>query len=148
MQGRAGNRWHTDSRVGDRWAGTDWQRQGVSEASMTEPAICYILDGILLFYCIITTLLFFRAKWCKSSPEPKEDPTHAELQPGAKADDQQSAATRRKRKQEASDDTYQALQIKDDGNDDYQVIMSTGKNKKAQVPQSLSAKTRTTAPPH
>ncbi|XP_045557353.1 interleukin-5 receptor subunit alpha isoform X1 [Salmo salar] len=29
--GRAGNRWHTDSRVGDRYAGTDWQRQGVSE---------------------------------------------------------------------------------------------------------------------
>ncbi|XP_045556093.1 GTPase IMAP family member 6-like isoform X7 [Salmo salar] len=27
---RAGNRWHTDSRVGDRYAGTDWQRQGVS----------------------------------------------------------------------------------------------------------------------
>ncbi|XP_055733577.1 uncharacterized protein LOC129820711 isoform X4 [Salvelinus fontinalis] len=85
------------------------------------------------------------SQWCKSSPEPKEDPTHA---PGANADDQQSAATRRKRKQEASDDTYQALQIKDDGNDDYQVIMSTGKNKKAQAPQSLSAKTRTTAPPH
>uniref|UniRef100_A0A4W5MJ74 Uncharacterized protein n=1 Tax=Hucho hucho TaxID=62062 RepID=A0A4W5MJ74_9TELE len=34
----------------------------MSQASMTEPAICYILDGILLFYCIITTLLFFRAK--------------------------------------------------------------------------------------
>ncbi|XP_029496404.2 high affinity immunoglobulin epsilon receptor subunit gamma-like [Oncorhynchus nerka] len=120
-----------------------------AEASMTEPAICYILDGILLFYCIITTLLFVRAKWCKSSPEPKEDPTHEELQPGANADDQQSAATRRKRKQEASSDTYQALQIKDDGNDDYQVIMSKGRNKKAQVPQPLSAKTQTraTAPP-
>ncbi|XP_029567994.1 high affinity immunoglobulin epsilon receptor subunit gamma isoform X1 [Salmo trutta] len=120
-----------------------------AEASMTEPAICYILDGILLFYCLITTLLFFRAK-CKSSPEPKEDPTHAELKPGANADDQQSAATRRKRKQETSSDTYQALQIKDDGNDDYQVIMSKGrKNKKAQVPQPLSAKTQTraTAPP-
>nr|XP_046217134.1 high affinity immunoglobulin epsilon receptor subunit gamma-like isoform X2 [Oncorhynchus gorbuscha] len=106
-----------------------------AEASMTEPAICYILDGILLFYCIITTLFFVRAKWCKSSPEPKEDPTHEELQPGANADDQQSAATRR------------ALQIKDDGNDDYQVIMSKGRNKKAQVPQRPSAKTQTTAPP-
>ncbi|XP_045549803.1 UAP56-interacting factor-like isoform X8 [Salmo salar] len=29
--GRAGNRWHTDSRVGDRYAGTDFQRQGVSD---------------------------------------------------------------------------------------------------------------------
>eukprot|EP00063_Salmo_salar_P019985 XP_013994820.1 PREDICTED: UAP56-interacting factor-like isoform X3 [Salmo salar] len=28
---RAGNRWHTDSRVGDRYAGTDFQRQGVSD---------------------------------------------------------------------------------------------------------------------
>jgi hypothetical protein len=28
--GRSGNRGQTDSRAGDRWAGTDWQRQGVS----------------------------------------------------------------------------------------------------------------------
>uniref|UniRef100_A0A8C7C9Z2 T-cell surface glycoprotein CD3 zeta chain n=1 Tax=Oncorhynchus kisutch TaxID=8019 RepID=A0A8C7C9Z2_ONCKI len=64
-----------------------WSSVWPAEASMTEPAICYILDGILLFYCIITTLLFVRAKvghntdclplWYKSSPEPKEDPTHA-----------------------------------------------------------------------
>ncbi|XP_013999406.1 solute carrier family 66 member 3 isoform X2 [Salmo salar] len=27
--GRAGNRWHTDSRVGDRYAGTDWQRRSL-----------------------------------------------------------------------------------------------------------------------
>ncbi|CAB1329029.1 unnamed protein product [Coregonus sp. 'balchen'] len=89
------------------------------EASMTEPVICYILDGILLLYCIITTALFFGAK---------------ELQPGANADDlenlrtdQQSAATRRKHKQEASSDTYQALQKEDDGSDAYQVIMSKGR---------------------
>uniref|UniRef100_A0A673YA58 Uncharacterized protein n=1 Tax=Salmo trutta TaxID=8032 RepID=A0A673YA58_SALTR len=39
-----------------------WSSVWPVEASMTEPAICYILDGILLFYCLITTLLFFRAK--------------------------------------------------------------------------------------
>ncbi|XP_041699876.1 T-cell surface glycoprotein CD3 zeta chain isoform X1 [Coregonus clupeaformis] len=112
------------------------------EASMTEPVICYILDGILLLYCIITTALFFGAKLCKSSPEPKEDSTHAELQPGANADDlenlrtdQQSAATRRKRKQEASSDTYQALQKEDDGSDAYQVIMSKGRKEEKEASQ-------------
>eukprot|EP00063_Salmo_salar_P061438 XP_014036273.1 PREDICTED: E3 ubiquitin/ISG15 ligase TRIM25-like isoform X2 [Salmo salar] len=32
LQYRGGNRWHTHSRVGDRYAGTDWQRQGVSDS--------------------------------------------------------------------------------------------------------------------
>ena len=33
-----------------------------SEAYLTDPAVCYILDGILLFYCIVVTALFFNIK--------------------------------------------------------------------------------------
>ncbi|XP_045556087.1 immune-associated nucleotide-binding protein 8-like isoform X2 [Salmo salar] len=53
---RAGNRWHTDSRVGDRYAGTDWQRQGVSdpevlneqETRQMKPKNIYSLNIVLL----------------------------------------------------------------------------------------------------
>ncbi|XP_038870737.1 T-cell surface glycoprotein CD3 zeta chain-like [Salvelinus namaycush] len=120
-----------------------------AEASLNEPVICYILDGVLILYSIITTVLFFKVKWGQSVTEPVEDSTYAELLTGTIADDyedlrtDQTAATRRKRKQEASSDTYQALQIKNDGREVYQVIESKGrtrkKDKKAKVPQPLSA---------
>uniref|UniRef100_A0A673XYV5 Uncharacterized protein n=1 Tax=Salmo trutta TaxID=8032 RepID=A0A673XYV5_SALTR len=32
------------------------------EASLNEPVICYILDGVLILYSIITTVLFFIVK--------------------------------------------------------------------------------------
>ncbi|CAL1582075.1 unnamed protein product [Knipowitschia caucasica] len=31
--------------------------------SATDPMICYILDGVLITYCIIATALFFREKF-------------------------------------------------------------------------------------
>ncbi|XP_041723871.1 T-cell surface glycoprotein CD3 zeta chain-like [Coregonus clupeaformis] len=120
-----------------------------AEASLNEPVICYILDGVLILYSIITTVLFFKVKWCQSVPEPEEESTYAELLTGPIADDyedlrtDQTAATRQKHRQEASSDTYQALQVKDDESDAYQVIKSKGrtrkkdKAKKAQVPQDL-----------
>ncbi|CAB1346479.1 unnamed protein product [Coregonus sp. 'balchen'] len=91
-----------------------------AEASLNEPVICYILDGVLILYSIITTVLFFKVK---------------------------------KHRQEASSDTYQALQVKDDESDAYQVIKSKGrtrkkdKAKKAQVLQDLSANTQTQTRP-
>ncbi|XP_070979255.1 high affinity immunoglobulin epsilon receptor subunit gamma-like [Oncorhynchus clarkii lewisi] len=128
-----------------------------AEASLNEPVICYILDGVLILYSIITTVLFFKVKWGKSVTAPVEDSTYAELLTGTIADDyeelrtDQTAATRRKRRQEASSDTYQALQIKDDGSEAYQVIESKGrtrkKDKKAKVPQPLSANTQTQTRP-
>ncbi|KAF0026591.1 hypothetical protein F2P81_021328 [Scophthalmus maximus] len=33
-----------------------------TDAFWTEPAICYVLDGILLIYCIVATVLLFREK--------------------------------------------------------------------------------------
>uniref|UniRef100_A0A8C5AHX8 Uncharacterized protein n=1 Tax=Gadus morhua TaxID=8049 RepID=A0A8C5AHX8_GADMO len=34
-----------------------------SEAYLNDPAVCYMLDGILLCYCIIVTALFFNIKF-------------------------------------------------------------------------------------
>ncbi|CAL8267172.1 unnamed protein product [Lota lota] len=34
-----------------------------TEAYLTHPAICYMLDGVLLFYCIVVTALFFNVKY-------------------------------------------------------------------------------------
>ncbi|CAL8370737.1 unnamed protein product [Arctogadus glacialis] len=33
-----------------------------TEAYLNDPAVCYMLDGILIFYCIIVTALFFNIK--------------------------------------------------------------------------------------
>ena len=49
--GRAGNRWHTDSRVGDRYAGTDWQRQGVS-GKFVESLFGNIMKGSPFFLLV------------------------------------------------------------------------------------------------
>ncbi|CAL8388739.1 unnamed protein product [Gadus morhua 'NCC'] len=34
-----------------------------TEAYLNDPAVCYMLDGILLCYCIIVTALFFNIKY-------------------------------------------------------------------------------------
>ncbi|KAL0963515.1 hypothetical protein UPYG_G00307440 [Umbra pygmaea] len=111
-----------------------------STAGLTEPLICYILDGVLLVYCIVTTVLFFTVKWCKQPTEPPIEDTYAQLKPGDKdeyEDLTKTAATRRKRAPEASSDTYQALQVTEDASDAYQVIATKGKGrkKKSKVPQ-------------
>ncbi|KAG7238792.1 hypothetical protein INR49_030336 [Caranx melampygus] len=33
------------------------------EGFFAEPVICYFLDGILIFYCVVATVLFFREKF-------------------------------------------------------------------------------------
>ncbi|KAJ8013259.1 hypothetical protein DPEC_G00051400 [Dallia pectoralis] len=106
--------------------------------SLTEPVICYILDGVLLVYCIVVTGFLFRVKWCKScqTPELILEDTHAQLKPGANdeyEDLTKTTATRRKQKSGASSDTYQALQVTDDTKDTYQVIQSKGKGRKKKV---------------
>ncbi|XP_010878793.1 T-cell surface glycoprotein CD3 zeta chain-like isoform X2 [Esox lucius] len=115
---------------------------------MTDPIICYILDGALLFYSVIATMLFFKIKWCKTSQttEPVPEDTYAQLKPGAHEeyeDLKTATATRPMKRPGASSDTYQTLQVTDDANDAYQVITSKGKGrkkkeKKAQDPQHVS----------
>ncbi|XP_033842270.2 CD247 antigen like [Periophthalmus magnuspinnatus] len=36
--------------------------------SPSDPMICYILDGVLIIYCIVATALFFREKLCREVP--------------------------------------------------------------------------------
>lgn len=38
--------------------------------SISDPNICYILDGLLLLYSIVMTALFFRAKVSTGGPQP------------------------------------------------------------------------------
>lgn len=47
-----------------------------AELWLTSPVTCYILDGFLIIYCLITTALFFREKvrcaWQTSREELRE----------------------------------------------------------------------------
>ncbi|XP_035507455.1 CD247 antigen like isoform X2 [Scophthalmus maximus] len=45
----------------------------LTDAFWTEPAICYVLDGILLIYCIVATVLLFREKFSSEPAEVVED---------------------------------------------------------------------------
>lgn len=92
-----------------------------TEASMAEPFICYILDGILLIYCIAATAIFFREKFSHVLTK-AQDPTnhltsdadgdYEELKP-----DPQSGSSKQKRGQKATDATYQTLQKTGDPNE-------------------------------
>ncbi|XP_071395355.1 CD247 antigen like isoform X2 [Centroberyx affinis] len=97
-----------------------------TEAYLTEPVICYILDGFLVLYCIIATALLLREKFSNLQSEAVGD----------------SAC----QKQEANDAIYQDLQIPE-GTDAYQVIETKGriqarKKKNTQVNESLPAEGR------
>ncbi|XP_058477011.1 high affinity immunoglobulin epsilon receptor subunit gamma-like isoform X1 [Solea solea] len=40
----------------------------------SEPVVCYVLDGILMVYCVVATALFFREKLsCAESQSVEED---------------------------------------------------------------------------
>ncbi|XP_020794877.1 high affinity immunoglobulin epsilon receptor subunit gamma isoform X1 [Boleophthalmus pectinirostris] len=41
--------------------------------SYIDPMICYILDGVLIFYCIVATALFFREKLSHQVPKAVPD---------------------------------------------------------------------------
>ncbi|XP_078142118.1 uncharacterized protein LOC144539849 isoform X2 [Centroberyx gerrardi] len=97
-----------------------------TEAYLTEPVICYILDGFLILYCIVATALLFREKFSALPSEAVGD----------------SAG----QKQEANDAIYQDLQ-RPEGTDAYQVIETKGrkqarKKKNTQVNESLPAEGR------
>ncbi|XP_061484007.1 T-cell surface glycoprotein CD3 zeta chain [Rhineura floridana] len=44
---------------------------GADVPGLTDPRLCYVLDGILLIYAIIITACFVKAKLSKGSPEPQ-----------------------------------------------------------------------------
>lgn len=93
-----------------------------TEASLSPPVVCYILDGFLLLYCIVFTALFFQQKLKSKEASPPsnmaagEDPTYEELPPASP-----SSGAIPKRRQGATEDTYQTLQSSTQ-EDSYQVL--------------------------
>ncbi|XP_029936429.1 CD247 antigen like isoform X2 [Myripristis murdjan] len=86
-----------------------------TEAFLTEPVICYILDGFLVIYCLVITGFLFKEKFSNLG-----DSVHDE--------------------QETNGGIYQELQ-RPPGTDVYQVLETkgkkkTGRKKKAQVNES------------
>ncbi|KAM6895145.1 high affinity immunoglobulin epsilon receptor subunit gamma [Lycodopsis pacificus] len=43
-----------------------WMSFGSASATLTEPQVCYVLDGILFLYGIILTALYCRIKICNA----------------------------------------------------------------------------------
>ncbi|XP_060944547.1 T-cell surface glycoprotein CD3 zeta chain-like [Limanda limanda] len=39
----------------------------------TEPVVCFLLDGILIIYCIVVTALFFKEKLSRGPVEPEDE---------------------------------------------------------------------------
>ncbi|KAE8621254.1 hypothetical protein XENTR_v10004740 [Xenopus tropicalis] len=122
---------------------------------LTDPRLCYILDGLLFIYAIIVTALFFREKLSKVPPEPVVygDSKYAELGPRGQAkydvlntrgDDK--AARRQKRSE--TDSTYTGLQ-RDKMSDPYSDIRTKQPQKRQgkkndPVYQGLSSGSRDT----
>lgn len=105
-----------------------------TEASIAEPFICYILDGILLIYCIVATAFFFREKFYHDLNK-VQDPTnhltsHAESEYEELNPDPHSDPSKRKRRQKVTDPTYQTLQKT---GDPYEVIEMKGRVKKSKT---------------
>ncbi|NP_001165704.1 CD3Z antigen, zeta polypeptide b [Xenopus laevis] len=84
---------------------------------LTDPRLCYILDGLLFIYAVIVTALFFREKLSQKIPEPigYRDSNYAELNPRDQGKYDvlnvrgEEKATRRQKHPEA-DSTYTGLQ--------------------------------------
>ncbi|RXM32002.1 T-cell surface glycoprotein CD3 zeta chain [Acipenser ruthenus] len=46
---------------------------------LTDPKLCYILDGVLLLYGVIITALYFKNKFSKAKDEPQKESLYADL---------------------------------------------------------------------
>ncbi|CAJ1079623.1 T-cell surface glycoprotein CD3 zeta chain-like isoform X1 [Xyrichtys novacula] len=44
------------------------------ETFFRDPIVCYVLDGVLVLYCIVATVLFFRERFSLPPPVPVGEP--------------------------------------------------------------------------
>ncbi|XP_069492038.1 T-cell surface glycoprotein CD3 zeta chain isoform X2 [Ambystoma mexicanum] len=90
---------------------------------LTDPTLCYILDGLLFLYALIITSLFFREKFSKpkdSPATPEEiDDTYNKLSLGQRDEydvlnkngsDAESGGRKQQRRTKPQDGVYSALQ--------------------------------------
>ncbi|CAI5772818.1 T-cell surface glycoprotein CD3 zeta chain isoform X1 [Podarcis lilfordi] len=133
-----------------------------SALGLTDPRLCYILDGILLIYAIIITACFVKLKISKGSPEPQTSQNSEDLYNrlshgtrdeyaslGAKqtdADIEVGGKAQHRRKQ-AQDRVYSALQ-RDKMAEAYSEIGKKGERRRGKgsetVYQGLSKATKDT----
>ncbi|XP_041940333.1 high affinity immunoglobulin epsilon receptor subunit gamma-like isoform X1 [Alosa sapidissima] len=108
----------------------------VAEAtSVSDPVICYVLDAVLLLYCIVFTALYFREKFLRSPTTQEENNQTQEGEGGTyeavgTQSNPETGAVRRQRAP-AADDHYAALQHRT--GDTYAQIQNKKKKKDAQA---------------
>ncbi|KAG9271078.1 T-cell surface glycoprotein CD3 zeta chain-like [Astyanax mexicanus] len=103
--------------------------------SLSDPVTCYILDAVLLLYCIIFTALYFRIKFARiqSDTSVPQESVYEGLNKNAMTDEYETLAgqsgqaggpVRRNRVQQ-EEGQYEAL--RSPSNDDYQEIPKKAK---------------------
>ncbi|XP_075449730.1 T-cell surface glycoprotein CD3 zeta chain isoform X2 [Ascaphus truei] len=127
---------------------------------LTDPRLCYILDGILFLYAVIVTALFFKEKLTAKAPPPPYEKdenlynalSHAqrdEYDELNKGGDPEKGARRQQRRKPQQDTVYTALQ-KDKMGEEYSKIGMKGEQQRKRgkgndtVYQGLSTATRDT----
>ncbi|XP_066562397.1 T-cell surface glycoprotein CD3 zeta chain [Amia ocellicauda] len=122
-----------------------------SISGLTDPKLCYILDGILLIYGIIITALYFKDKFSKPKEGPQTDPIYSDLDKSRDQYDQlrrghdaESGGARPNRRQ--ADDVYTPLQKPTTDSYDQIAVKQNRERRrnKEQVYQGLSAATKDT----
>ncbi|XP_022536337.2 CD247 antigen like [Astyanax mexicanus] len=117
--------------------------------SLSDPVTCYILDAVLLLYCIIFTALYFRIKFARiqSDTSVPQESVYEGLNKNAMTDEYETLAgqsgqaggpVRRNRVQQ-EEGQYEAL--RSPSNDDYQEIPKKAKPRKSKAKSKESAAT-------
>ncbi|MBN3322660.1 CD3Z protein, partial [Atractosteus spatula] len=123
----------------------------VADFGLTDPRLCYILDGVLLIYGIIITALYFKDKFSKPKEGPQMEPIYSDLDKNRDQYDQLRRgndienAPRPNRRN--ADDVYTPLQKPTTDSYDQIAVKHKGerrRNKNEQVYQGLSAATKDT----
>ncbi|XP_072542372.1 CD247 antigen like [Salminus brasiliensis] len=107
--------------------------------SLSDPVTCYILDAVLLLYCIIFTALYFRIKFSRlqSDNSAPAEPLYEGLKTNEMTDEYQtldaqsshaSGPTRRNRQQQ-EEGQYEPLRAP--SNDHYQELQKQAKPRKS-----------------
>ncbi|XP_018614427.1 T-cell surface glycoprotein CD3 zeta chain-like [Scleropages formosus] len=121
-----------------------------ASTALTDPKICYILDGFLLLYSIVITALFFKIRFGQRSAN-KEDSIYTDLNRSPDTYDQlrspsdAEVGTMRGNQRRTDDSLYTPLQK--DTEDPYRQIAvkkQGRRNKGEQVYQGLSSTTKDT----
>ncbi|XP_054881999.1 T-cell surface glycoprotein CD3 zeta chain-like, partial [Poeciliopsis prolifica] len=113
--------------------------------SITDPQLCYILDGFLGLYGLIMTGMFIKEKFFRTKAKGSDDGTYASLS-RATGDTYEPLMTdpERGRNRRADDSTYTGLQKRSEPTYKELPVRRERQRKNEQVYQGLSSVTRDT----